>query len=83
MRELIINYIENNYEIALIENEELVEKYQEDEEDKSIEGNIYIGKVQNVLSGLQSAFVDIGEKKNAFIHVKDILPKINIISKVY
>ena len=78
MKELIIKNIENNYEIALIENEELVEKYQEDEEDKSIEGNIYIGKIQNVLSGLQSAFVDIGEKKNAFIHVKDILPKIDI-----
>ena len=78
MKELVINNIENKNEIMLIENYELVEKYEENEEDQSIEGNIYIGKVQNVLSGLQSAFIDIGEKKNAFIHVKDIMPKIDI-----
>ena len=53
-------------------------KQEENEKEQSIEGNIYIGKVQNVLSGLQSAFVDIGESKNAFIHVKDIMPKVDI-----
>ena len=78
MKELIIKNTENVNEILLVENYELVEKYEENEEDQSIEGNIYIGKVQNVLSGLQSAFVDIGEKKNAFIHVKDIMPKVDI-----
>lgn len=78
MKELVILNSENRRIIALIENEELVEKYEEDENNKSIEGNIYVGKVQNVLTGLQSAFVNIGEKRNAFIHVKDILPKIDI-----
>ena len=78
MKELIIRNLNNHNEIVLIEDEELVEKYEENDKDQSIEGNIYIGKVQNVLSGLQSAFVDIGEKKNAFIHVKDILPKVDI-----
>lgn len=79
MKELIILSKENNNKIiALVEDEELVEKYEEDENDKSIEGNIYIGKVQNVLTGLQSAFVNIGEKRTAFIHAKDILPKIDI-----
>ena len=78
MKELII-FNENNKKIlALIENEELVEKYEEDENDKSIEGNIYVGKVQNVITGLQSAFVNIGEKRTAFIHAKDILPKVDI-----
>ena len=76
MKELVICSTDNRKIIALIE--ELVEKYEEDEEDKSIEGNIYVGKVQNVLTGLQSAFVNIGEKRNAFIHVKDILPKVDI-----
>ena len=75
MKELVICSTDNRKIIALIE---LVEKYEEDEEDKSIEGNIYVGKVQNVLTGLQSAFVNIGEKRNAFIHVKDILPKVDI-----
>lgn len=80
MKELIIFNSERNNKkiILLVEDEELVEKYEEDEENKSIEGNIYVGKVQNVLSGLQSAFVNIGEKKAAFIHSKDILPKVDI-----
>ena len=77
MKELIIiSKDENRKIIALVEDGELVEKYEEDETNKSIEGNIYIGKVQNVLKGLQSAFVNIGEKRTAFIHAKDILPKI-------
>lgn len=78
MKELIICNSNDIKIIGLIEDGELVEKYEEDEENKSIEGNIYIGKVQNVLTGLQSAFVNIGEKKNAFIHVKDIRPKVDI-----
>lgn len=78
MKELVIGNSNNRKIIALIEDEELVEEYEEDEKNKSIEGNIYVGKVQNVLTGLQSAFVNIGEKKNAFIHVKDIVPKIDI-----
>ena len=78
MKELIIFNEEDKKVLALIENEELVEKYEENENDKSIEGNIYVGKVQNVITGLQSAFVNIGEKRTAFIHAKDILPKIDI-----
>lgn len=78
MKELII-FKENEKKIlALLEDEELVEKYEENDNDRSIEGNIYVGKVQNVISGLQSAFVNIGEKRTAFIHARDILPKIDI-----
>lgn len=78
MKELIIFNEEHKKIIALVEDEELVEKYEEDESDKSIEGNIYVGKVQNIITGLQSAFVNIGEKRTAFIHSKDILPKVDI-----
>lgn len=78
MKELIIFKEEHKKNIVLIENEELVEKYEENEENKSIEGNIYVGKVQNVITGLQSAFVNIGERRTAFIHAKDILPKVDI-----
>lgn len=81
MKELVICNSNDKKLICLIENEELVEIYNEDEQNKSIEGNIYIGKVQNVISGLQSAFVNIGEKRNAFIHVKDILPKVDIVNE--
>ena len=78
MKELIIFNEEHKKIVALVEDEELVEKYEEDESDKSIEGNIYVGKVQNIITGLQSAFVNIGEKRTAFIHSKDILPKVDI-----
>lgn len=77
-KELVICNYNDKKLIALLEDDELVERYEEDENDKSIEGNIYVGKVQNILTGLQSAFVNIGEKRNAFIHVKDILPKVDI-----
>ncbi len=78
MKELIICNRNDRKVIGLVEDEELVELYEEDSENRSIEGNIYIGKVQNVITGLQSAFVNIGEKRNAFIHVKDVIPKVDI-----
>ncbi len=77
MKELIINTESNNEEILLVEDGILIEKYEDINRNNRIEGNIYIGKVQNVIPGLQAAFVNIGEGKNAFIHLKDILPKID------
>ena len=77
MKELVIvNGNENNKEIYLFENKELVERYIERER-KTIAGNIYIGKVQNILTGLRSAFINIGEGKNAFIHERDLPQNIN------
>jgi len=78
MKEIIINRQENERQILLIEDGNLVEKYNEDENVNRIEGNIYVGKVENVLQGMQSAFVNIGQDKNTFIHLKDILPKVDI-----
>ena len=78
MKELIIYEQGNDKKIMYVEDEKLIEKYEENEQNHTIEGNIYIGKVQNVLSGLQAAFVDLGNGKNAFIHLKDILPKRDI-----
>lgn len=78
MKEIIINKQENRKQILLIEDGNLTEKYNEDETINRIEGNIYIGKVENVLQGMQSAFVNIGLEKNTFIHLKDILPKVDV-----
>lgn len=75
MKTIIINNDNQKKEILVLENDKIVEKYQELNENKTIEGNIYIGKVINVLPGMQAAFVDIGEGRNAFLHIKDILPK--------
>ena len=79
MKEIIIYEENDNKTIMYLENQQILEKYEENEDTRTIEGNIYIGKVQNVLSGLQAAFIDLGNGKNAFIHLKDILPKRNIV----
>lgn len=77
MLELIINKENNTKTIMLVENGILREKHEEHENQKRLEGNIYIGKVQNVLQGMQSAFINIGEEKNTFIRLKDLLPKVD------
>jgi len=79
MKEIIINKQDRNKQILLIEDGNLTEKYVENDNTNRIEGNIYIGKVENVLQGMQSAFVNIGQEKNTFIHLKDILPKVDIV----
>ena len=73
MKELLISQEEALRKIYLIENEKLAEYYEEKIDSNSIEGNIYVGKVQNVVPGLEAAFINIGEDKNAFIHRNDLL----------
>lgn len=77
MLELIIKKEQTQKQIALIENGNLVEYYEEDSELERKEGNIYIGIVKDIVKGMQAAFVDIGSEKNSFIHFKDVLPKID------
>lgn len=79
MKEIFINKTENISKIVLVENGNVIEKYEDSEKSKRLEGKIYLGVVQNVLQGMQAAFIDIGEEKNTFIHLKDILPKINVV----
>lgn len=77
MKEIIIDKENDTRKIMLLENGKLVEYYEENNEYNRLEGNIYLGKIRNVLPGIQAAFVDIGEGKNTFIQVKDIYPKID------
>ena len=77
MLEIFINKNTENKEIALLENGHLVEYYTDEENDLRKEGNIYIGIVKDVIKGMQAAFIDIGTEKNSFIHLKDLLPKID------
>ena len=75
MRELIIIENQNERKIAYVENGNLIEYYKEQEDKKRLEGNVYVGKVVDVLPGMQAAFIDIGEEKNTFLHIRDVLPK--------
>ena len=80
MKEIIINNDGEKSNIVVLEDRKIVEHYCEYYDNKTIEGNIYIGKVVSVLQGMQAAFVDIGEEKNAFLHIKDVLPKVSNIT---
>ena len=81
MREIVVNVDDDkNKIITLLENGKVVEKYEENMNQVRLEGNIYIGKVQNVLYGMQAAFIDIGERKNTFIHIRDVIPKISEVT---
>lgn len=78
MLELLINKQDNLKTIMLVENGILVEKHEEHENQKRLEGNIYIGKVVNILKGMGSAFVDIGEPRHSLIRAQDVLPKVDV-----
>lgn len=77
MIEILIDRPKDDKKIALIENGNLVEYYVEEKEQNRREGNIYIGIVKDLVKGMQAAFVDVGAEKNGFIHLKDLLPKID------
>lgn len=80
MSELIINKEknENVVQIAVIENEKISEMYVHKNDSFGTIGNIYIGTIENIVDGMQAAFVNIGIEKNTFLSVKDALPKVDL-----
>ena len=75
MLELIIKRTEQDRKLALIEDGNLLEYYEESENSNRREGNIYVGIVKDIVKGMQVAFVDVGADKNSLIHVKDLVEK--------
>ncbi len=72
-KELIINATEHETRVALLEDGTIVELFIDRGDDENIAGNIYKGRVQRVLPGMQAAFVDIGLNQAAFIYVDDVI----------
>jgi ribonuclease G len=70
--EIIVNCASRETRIAVLENQKLME-YRVEREERVV-GSIFKGIVQNVLPGMDAAFVDIGLERNAFLYVADILP---------
>ncbi len=75
MNQIIVDVSISENRLALVEDGELVELYIERRNNKRMVGNIYKGRVANVLPGMQAAFVDIGLEKNCFLYIKDALEK--------
>lgn len=73
-REIVINVGDEETRAAMLEDRVPVEIFIERSVNQRLVGNIYKGKVENVLPGMQAAFVDIGLEKNAFLYVEDAMP---------
>jgi ribonuclease G len=72
-REILINATPRETRVAIIEDDELVELLVDRPEARRMVGDIYLGKVEAVLPGIQAAFVDIGTEKSAFLHASDLV----------
>ena len=72
-RELLISVDVGEQRVAILEDDRVAEVYLERPERRSIAGNIYLGVVDNVLPGMEAAFVEIGLEKNGFLYVDEIV----------
>src|SRR5690606_32073411 len=82
-KEMIVSVNGREKKIAILENGKVIEFYIErGEENSGIAGNIYKGRVQRVLPGMQSAFVSIGLERDAFLYVSDFFDEEEEIERV-
>src|SRR5216117_2453862 len=72
-REIVINATPHESRIAVLDKGQVVELWVERTRLRTLVGNIYKGRVTKVLPGMQSAFVDLGLERDAFLYVSDVL----------
>jgi len=80
-RELVLNVTSNEISIALLEDKQLVELSKEKNNLHFSVGNIYLGRVKRIMTGLNAVFVDIGYQKDAFLHYLDLGPQFVSLQK--
>jgi ribonuclease G len=73
-QDILINWAPQETRVAVVENGAVQELHLERTLERGLVGNIYLGKVSRVLPGMQSAFIDIGLDRAAFLHVADLQP---------
>lgn len=76
-QDILINWSPQETRVAVVEHGSLQELQVERTLERGLVGNVYLGKVARVLPGMQSAFIDIGLEKAAFLHVADLMSSIN------
>ncbi len=72
-KEMIISSTPHETRVAILEDDQVVEVFIEREQSRGVVGNIYKGRVSKVLPGMQSAFVDLGLERDAFLYVTDVI----------
>ena len=80
-RELVISSDVSEVKIVLLEDKQLVELHKEQKNNNISVGDVYMGRIKKILPGLNSAFVDIGCRKDAFLHYLDLGPQIKSLKK--
>lgn len=80
-KELIINATPTEVEIALLEDGKLVELHNQKTNSNFTVGDVFLGRIKRLMPGLNAAFVDIGHKKDAFLHYTDLGPKLKSLLK--
>lgn len=75
MQDILINWSPQETRVAIVENGAVQELHVERTLERGLVGNIYTGKVARVLPGMQSAFIDIGLERAAFLHVGDLVQR--------
>lgn len=80
-KELIIDSNASEIVIALMEDKQLVELHKEKKNNNYSVGDIYLGKVKKIISGLNAAFVDVGYERDAFLHYLDLGAQVNSLNK--
>ena len=80
-KELIVNSTPTEVEIALLEDDQLVELHRQKTNNNFTVGDIFLGTVKKMMPGLNAAFVDIGHNKDAFLHYTDLGPKLKSLLK--
>lgn len=76
-QEILINWSPQETRVAVVEHAAVQELQVERTLERGLVGNVYLGKVARVLPGMQSAFIDIGLERAAFLHVADLMSSIN------
>ncbi|MDB4910751.1 MAG: ribonuclease, Rne/Rng family, partial [Gemmatimonadetes bacterium] len=72
-RDILINAAQRETRVAILEDDQLVELMIDRPDNRRMVGDIYLGKVEAVLPGIQAAFVQIGTEKSAFLHASDLV----------
>ncbi len=81
--ELIIDVKPNEVSIAVLEDKKLVELQKETRDVSFAVGSVYAGRVKKIMPGLNAAFIDIGYKKDAFLHYLDLGPQFRSLNNFY
>jgi len=81
-RDILIDSLPGEVRIAVLEDDLLTEVFVERSAKRSVAGNVYKGRVRNILPGMQSAFVDVGLERDAFLYVEDLAGGLEHVERI-